>query len=75
MATRPDEVPGLPSFRPSPRSRLSGKHLGQRVVALATVYDGPADEGERITLPLRKFGEPLLDFSGAHALPHAPDAL
>jgi FAD/FMN-containing dehydrogenase len=34
------------------------------VVALAAVYDGPAKDGERITMPLRKFGNPLLDFSG-----------
>ncbi|MCY1297870.1 Mitomycin radical oxidase [compost metagenome] len=34
------------------------------MLALATVYDGPAEEGERVTRPLRSFGEPLLDFSG-----------
>jgi FAD/FMN-containing dehydrogenase len=34
------------------------------VVALAHVYDGPADEGERLVAPLRRFGEPLVDFSG-----------
>ncbi len=42
----------------------SSETWGKRVLALATVYDGPADEGERVTQPLRSFGEPLLDFSG-----------
>ena len=35
---------------------------GRRVIALAHVYDGPADEGERVIAPLRAFGETLLDF-------------
>jgi hypothetical protein len=34
-------------------------------VALAHVYDGPADEGERICAPLRGYGQPLADFSGS----------
>ena len=33
------------------------------MVALAHVYDGPADEGEKVVQPLRNFGEPLVDFS------------
>ena len=33
-------------------------------MALAAVYDGPADEGERIVQPLRELGTPLVDFSG-----------
>jgi hypothetical protein len=33
------------------------------VVTLAHVYDGPAEVGERLTRPLREFGEPLADFS------------
>jgi FAD/FMN-containing dehydrogenase len=37
------------------------------VVALAHVYDGPADEGERVVAPLRNFGTPLVDFSGRMA--------
>jgi FAD/FMN-containing dehydrogenase len=34
-------------------------------VSLAHVYDGPAQKGEQVTAPLRQFGEPLVDFSGA----------
>jgi FAD/FMN-containing dehydrogenase len=36
---------------------------GQRVISLAAVYDGPADEGEALVAPLRAFGAPLADFS------------
>jgi FAD/FMN-containing dehydrogenase len=65
MATAPDEVTGLAEFSTIPNDPAYPENTwGRRVVALATVYDGPADEGERITQPLRSFGEPLLDFSG-----------
>ena len=37
---------------------------GRRVVTLAHVYDGPADVGERLSEALRRFGDPLADFSG-----------
>lgn len=36
---------------------------GKRVLALPTVYDGPAEEGEKVLAPLREFGEMLVDFS------------
>lgn len=65
MATAPDEVTGLAEFSTIPNDPAYPENTwGRRVVALATVYDGPADEGERITRPLREFSEPLLDFSG-----------
>ena len=64
MASAPDEVSGLAEFSTIPRDPAYPPHAwGRRVVSLATVYDGPAAEGERITAPLREFGEPLLDFS------------
>jgi FAD/FMN-containing dehydrogenase len=37
---------------------------GQRVLSLAAVYNGPAEEGEALVAPLRAFGTPLADFSG-----------
>ena len=37
---------------------------GQRVLSLAAVYDGPAEEGEALVAPLRALGTPLADFSG-----------
>jgi hypothetical protein len=41
----------------------------RRVLAVAAVYDGPAEEGEAILAPLRAYGEPLLDLSAP--VPHA----
>ena len=65
MATAPDEVSGLAEFSTIPHDPAYPEDTwGKRVVALATVYDGPADDGERVMRPLRSFGEPLLDFSG-----------
>jgi FAD/FMN-containing dehydrogenase len=37
---------------------------GRRVISLAAVYDGPAEEGEVLVSPLRAFGTPIADFSG-----------
>ena len=65
MASAPDEVSGLAEFSTIPRDPAYPPHAwGKRVVSLATVYDGAAAEGERVTAPLRGFGEPLVDFSG-----------
>jgi len=65
LASAPDEVSGLAEFSTIPNDPAYPEHTwGTRVVALATVYDGPAEDGERITQPLRDFGKPLLDFSG-----------
>lgn len=65
MASAPDEVSGLAEFSTIPDDPAYSKETwGRRIVALATVYDGPADAGERIMQPLRDFAEPLLDFSG-----------
>jgi hypothetical protein len=48
-------IPGDPEYPEDARS--------ERVLALAAVYDGPADRGEAVLAPLRSFGTPLLDFS------------
>ncbi len=65
MASAPDQVSGLAEFSTIPSDPAYPEQTwGRRVVALATVYDGLAEEGERVMQPLRKFGEPLLDFSG-----------
>ena len=37
---------------------------GRQFVALATLYAGAAEEGERVLQPLRALGTPLCDFSG-----------
>ena len=65
MAMAPDEVSGLVEFSTIPSDPAYPEETwGRRVLALATVYDGPAEEGERATQSLRSLGEPLLDFSG-----------
>lgn len=65
MATAPERLSGLAEFSTIPKDPSYPEHCwGRRVLALAHVYDGPADEGERVVAPLRGFGETLLDFSG-----------
>ena len=65
METAPDELTGLAEFSTIPEDEAYPAHTwGKRVIALAAVYDGPAEDGERITMPLRNYGNPLLDFSG-----------
>ena len=65
MAAAPDEISGLAEFSTLPEDPSIPKEAwGRRVVALAHVYDGPAEDGERLTAPLRNFGKPLVDFSG-----------
>jgi FAD/FMN-containing dehydrogenase len=66
MANAPDRLSGLAEFSTIPRDPAYPEEVwGRRVVALAHVYDGPAEEGEKQVAPLRAFGEPLLDFTGA----------
>lgn len=65
MATAPDRLSGLAEFSTLPEDpSIPQNAWGRRVVALAHVYDGPALEGDRVTLPLRSFGKPLVDYSG-----------
>ena len=65
VAAAPDRLSGLAEFSTIPSDPAYPEITwGRRVLALAHVYDGPADEGERLVAPLRSFGEPLLDFSG-----------
>lgn len=65
MEQAPDEVSGLAEFSTIPKDDAYPENAwGQRVVSLATVYDGPADVGETVTMPLRQLATPLLDFSG-----------
>ena len=66
MKSAPEGLTGLCEFSTLPHDEaFPAEARGQRVVSLAHVYDGPADKGERITRPLRGYGEPLVDFSGA----------
>ncbi len=65
MAAAPDALSSLVEFSTVPDDpAYPAEARGVRVMALAAVYDGPADEGERVARPLREFGTPLVDFSG-----------
>jgi FAD/FMN-containing dehydrogenase len=64
MTAAPEQVSGLAEFSTIPDDpEYPEAARGQRVLALAAVYDGSADEGEAVTSPLRSFGTPLLDLS------------
>jgi FAD/FMN-containing dehydrogenase len=65
VETASHRLSGLAEFSTLPRDpSIPEQAWGRRVVALAHVYDGPAEEGERVMQPLRSFGEPLVYFSG-----------
>lgn len=65
MANAPERLSGLAEFSTLPDDpSLPPEARNRRVVSLAHVYDGPADEGERVVAPLRGLGTPLVDFSG-----------
>jgi FAD/FMN-containing dehydrogenase len=64
MTAAPEQVSSLAEFSTIPDDpEYPEAARGQRVLALAAVYDGPADVGEAVTSPLRTFGTPLLDLS------------
>jgi FAD/FMN-containing dehydrogenase len=64
MVAAPKQLSSLAEFSTIPDDpEYPEETRGVRVLALAAVYDGPADEGEAVVAPLRSFGTPLLDFS------------
>jgi FAD/FMN-containing dehydrogenase len=69
MATAPDEIGGtLVEFSTIPNDpEYPEETWGAKVMTLAGVWAGPADEGEAAVQPLRVLAEPLLDFSGQMA--------
>ena len=65
MATAPERLCSLIEFSTIPDADdFPPETHGARVLAVAAVYDGPADEGEAAVQPLRELGNPVLDFSG-----------
>ena len=54
-------IPESPDFPPETH--------GERVLGVYALYDGPVEEGETALAPLRQFGTPLVDLSGA--MPYA----
>lgn len=65
MTTAPERFCSLVEFSTIPASDdYPPETRGARVLAVAGVYDGPANEGEAAIRPLRELGSPVLDFSG-----------
>ena len=66
MASAPDEIGGsMVEFATVPADpEYPEETWGEKVMTLAGVWAGPADEGEAAVQPLRELAEPLLDFSG-----------
>ena len=65
MATAPERLCSLVEFSTIPYADdFPPETHGARVLAVAAVYDGPADEGEAAVQPLRGLANPVLDFSG-----------
>ena len=63
-ADAPDEVTSEVDFWAIPELPGVAKELyGRPVVAVASVYAGPADEGERLLQATREFDTPVLDLS------------
>ena len=66
MATGADEIGGsMVEFSTIPADPdYPEETWGAKVIAVAGVWAGPADEGEQAVKPLRELAEPLLDISG-----------
>jgi len=66
MATAPDEIGGsMVEFSTIPEDpEYPEETWGAKIMALAGVWAGPADEGEKALQPLRELAQPLLDLSG-----------
>jgi FAD/FMN-containing dehydrogenase len=66
MESAPDEIGGsMIEFSTIPEDPEYPQDIwGAKVMALAGVWAGPADEGERALQPLRELAEPVLDISG-----------
>ena len=64
VVAAPENIGSLAEFSTIPDDPdYPAEARGQRVLALPTVYDGPAEEGERVLGPLLGFGEMVADFS------------
>jgi len=65
MASAPDELMALVAVRTAPPAPFVPPHMRNRpVVILAVCYAGPAEEGQRVLMPLRTFGQPIVEKVG-----------
>jgi FAD/FMN-containing dehydrogenase len=62
MATAPDELTACLNLRAAPAAPWVPEHLHYRtVIAVIVCYAGSIEQGERVLLPLKELGQPLLD--------------
>jgi FAD/FMN-containing dehydrogenase len=65
MAQAPDEVSPLAFLGRVPHDEMFPEEWhGEQFVAIAAMYAGSVEEGERVLGPLRELGVPIADFSG-----------
>ncbi|MGF1470206.1 MAG: FAD-binding oxidoreductase [Rubrobacteraceae bacterium] len=65
MDRAPDEVSPLSFLGRVPADEMFPEEShGEPFVAIAAMYAGEVEEGERVLEPLREFSEPIVDFSG-----------
>ncbi len=64
-AKAPDEVSPLAFLGRVPHAEMFPQEWhGKPYIAIAAMYAGEVEEGERVLRPLREIGEPIVDFSG-----------
>lgn len=62
IADCPDELMTIVVQRRAPALPVVPPELvGRHVIAIATCYAGPVEDGERVLAPLKRFGGPVLD--------------
>ena len=65
VKTAPDELTTTVVFLTAPPLPfLPQDVIGTHLVAIATCYSGPVEEGQRVLAPLKKFGTPVADLIG-----------
>lgn len=65
MQAAPERIGSLAEFSTIPdEPDYPAEVRNKRVLTLAAVYDGPAEEGARVLAPLQDLGTKVIDFSG-----------
>lgn len=65
MSSAPDELMALIAIRTAPPAPFVPPHMRNRLVVIVAVcYAGPIEEGQRLLMPLRAYGEPIVEKVG-----------
>ena len=65
IAGCPDELMTIVLQRRAPAlAAMPAEIVGERVIAVVSVYSGPIEDGEKVLRPLKEFGSPVLDLCG-----------